>query len=70
MEPIIVSEHVRLQVDLPELELRTGEVGFVVSTWFHPNTAYEVEFPAKPNICTRRVLLLQNQLAREQEWHA
>ena len=65
MEQIIANEHVRLQVDVPELELKTGEVGLVVSTWFQPNTAYEVEFPAKPNICTRRVLLLQNQIASE-----
>ena len=65
MEQIIANEHVRLQVDVPELELRTGEVGLVVSTWFHPNTAYEVEFPAKPNICSRRVLLHQNQIASQ-----
>ncbi len=53
---------VRLQVSVPELELEAGEVGRIISAWFYPNTAYEVEFPAKPNGCIRRALLLENQI--------
>jgi hypothetical protein len=62
---IVASERVRLQVDVPELELTNGDVGQVVSTWFHPNTAYEVEFSPAAGACTRRVLLLQHQIERE-----
>jgi hypothetical protein len=61
----ITGEQIALCVDLPELELASGEVGRVVSIWLEPDSAYEVEFPAKSDICARRVLLLPNWLVRE-----
>src|SRR5215207_7711482 len=39
-----VNRPVRLLKDIPELGLRSGEVGVVCSTWFAPTPAYEVEF--------------------------
>jgi len=53
-----------LREALPELELAVGEIGRVVSTWFYPNTAYEVEFSAGESLCPRRVLLLHDQIAK------
>jgi hypothetical protein len=54
------SEPVRLVKDLPELDLRPGEVGIVRNKWQSPTVAYEVEFRYgdKP----MRVLLLDSHL--------
>lgn len=60
---IIANDLVRLRVDVPELELASGDIGQVISTWCYPNTAYEVEFPASIDVCVRRVLLLRHQIA-------
>jgi hypothetical protein len=43
MAPVRAAEHVRLTQDLPELGLYRGDVGLVCSTWFDPDTAFEVE---------------------------
>ncbi|HYO07986.1 MAG TPA: DUF4926 domain-containing protein [Tepidisphaeraceae bacterium] len=49
---------VRLTQDLPELGLRSGQVGVICSTWFEPSPAYEVEFqPQGLNFATRALLL-------------
>ena len=42
--PILSNESVRLVRDLPELDLPAGSLGVVLSAWFYPTTAYEVEF--------------------------
>jgi hypothetical protein len=47
MKLLINNERVRLEVDLPERRLHRGAVGVICSTWFAPNTTYEVEFPAE-----------------------
>ena len=58
---------VRLLEDIPQLGLRSGEVGVVCSTWFAPTPAYEVEF--QPRGSATRVLVRQDQirLADERE---
>ena len=62
MQTIFANDRVQLKQDLPELGLARGDSGVVVSTWFYPNTAYEVEFKPIGELCTRRVLLLTHQL--------
>ena len=42
--PILSNESVRLVRDLPELDLPAGSLGVVLSAWFYPTTAYEVQF--------------------------
>jgi hypothetical protein len=39
-----VDQIVRLMKDIPELSLRCGELGVVISIWCAPFVAYEVEF--------------------------
>lgn len=39
-----VDDVVRLNKDLPYLNLRKGDTGVVRSLWFAPREAYEVEF--------------------------
>ena len=63
MRQIVANDRVSLRVDVPELDLVAGDVGRVVSTWFYPNAAFEVEFAAEPGGCARRVLLLEHQVA-------
>jgi len=65
MQQVLASDRVRLQQDLPELQLFRGNIGTVVSTWFYPNTAYEVEFETKEQPVKVRVLLLQEQLQKQ-----
>lgn len=63
MAPERATERVRLMQDLPELGLYRGAIGLVCSTWFDPNTAFEVEF--QPDKCSRvRALLMPNQIQR------
>lgn len=64
MHLIVANDRVRLEESLPELELDAGEVGQVVSAWFYPNTAYEVEFSSSEMPCGRRVLLLHDQIVK------
>jgi hypothetical protein len=54
------SDRVRLVKELPELQLRPGEVGIVRGKWQHPTVAYEVEF--QTNNSPLRLLLLENHL--------
>ena len=58
-----VDQCVRLKHSIPELALPDGAVGVVCSTWFAPQTAYEVEFRT-PGLTTDalRVLVLASQL--------
>ncbi len=65
MGQVLASDRVRLQEDIPELELFKGDVGVVVSSWFCPNTAYEVEFRGSDRGFARRVLLLEQQIAQQ-----
>lgn len=66
MQQIVAGDRVRLEEGVPELELTIGAVGRVVSAWFFPNEAYEVEFGAEPHAAsTCRVLLLHGQIAPE-----
>jgi hypothetical protein len=62
-----VDDLVRLTQDIPERQLKQGDVGVVCSTWFSPNETYEVEFyPAGLNGITR-ALLLADQLQVEEQ---
>jgi hypothetical protein len=58
------GEVVQLTQDLPELGLYRGDVGKLCSTWFDPNTAFEVEFQPRPAGCRVRALLMPNQIRR------
>ena len=60
MRQFTSSEPVRLVKDLPELELRPGQVGIVKSKFQGPTPAYEVEFGYGDR--RLRVLLLENHL--------
>jgi hypothetical protein len=57
-----IDDCVRLTQDIPELDLIRGERGVVRSTWFAPQTAYEVEFNQIGNDCQTRALLLEQQV--------
>ena len=57
-----VDRPVRLVQDIPELGLRSGQVGVVCSTWFSPTPAYEVEFRPLGRNGPTRALLLENQI--------
>ena len=67
MSQIQADDRVSLRVDLPELGLAVGQVGRVISTWFYPHTAFEVEFEPEPGACARRVLLQKHQVTRAGE---
>ena len=62
MRQVLANDEVSLLQDIPELDLHRGDVGVVVSSWFCPNTAYEVEFDGSADCCKRRVLLLEQQI--------
>jgi hypothetical protein len=66
-----VDDFVRLNQDIPELELSRGQVGVVRSTWFAPTVAYEVEFDLDGGggggmSAGRRALLLERQVTVEE----
>jgi hypothetical protein len=63
-----VDDRVRLTKDIPELELRTGDIGVVCSTWFSPTEAYEVEF-GLPGPTRALLLAEQFQLAEHNKAH-
>lgn len=65
MQQVLASDRVRLEEDIPELELCRGDVGVVVSSWVFPNTAYEVEFEINSHHQRLRVLLLQQQVEKQ-----
>jgi hypothetical protein len=60
-----VDDFVRLNQDIPELELLRGQLGVVRSTWFAPSIAYEVEFALDGQ--GTRALLLERQVTIEDE---
>ena len=55
-----VDDFVRLNQDIPELELHRGQTGVIRSTWFAPTVAYEVEFEQPGE--AKRALLLERQV--------
>jgi hypothetical protein len=57
-----VDDRVRLTRDVPEIALRSGEVGVVCSIWHTSPIAYEVEFRAKPSSLAKRTLVPAEQL--------
>ena len=59
-----VDDLVRLTRDVPELQLKQGDVGIVCSTWFSPNERYEVEFAPGLDCRTRALLLGRDAAAR------
>jgi hypothetical protein len=59
-----VDDFVRLNQDIPELELERGQLGVVRSTWFAPTIAYEVEFAREG--MGKRALLLERQVTVEE----
>ena len=62
-----VDDVVRLNQDIPELELHRGQTGVVRSTWFAPTVAYEVEFDFSEANQAKRALLLERQVTVEGE---
>jgi hypothetical protein len=58
-----VDDVVRLNQDIPELELQRGQTGVIRSTWFAPTVAYEVEFGDMG--AAKRALLLERQVTVE-----
>jgi hypothetical protein len=58
---------VKLLQDIPELGLRSGEVGVVCSTWFAPQPAYEVEFQPRGHVTRALVMRSQIQPADDQD---
>ena len=54
-----VDDLVRLTQDVPELQLKQGDIGVVGSTWFSPNETYEVEFGPGLDGHTRALLLAE-----------
>ena len=60
-----IDDVVRLNQDIPELELQRGQTGVVRSTWFAPTVAYEVEFDATIGE-GKRALLLERQVTVEE----
>ena len=61
-----IDDLVRLTQDIPELQLKSGEVGVVRSTWFAPSVAYEVEFNRIGIDYQTRALLLEEQVQVEE----
>ena len=57
-----VNRPVRLLQDIPQLGLRSGEVGVVCSTWFSPTPAYEVEFQPRNRDSACRALVTRSQI--------
>ena len=57
-----IDGRVRLKQDIPVLGLHRGDVGVVRSTWFSPNTAYEVEFQPEKSTAAVRTLLVLHQI--------
>jgi hypothetical protein len=66
MEAPEVNRPVRLLEDLPELGLRSGEVGVVCSTWFAPQPAYEVVVQPRGHVT--RALVMRSQIQPADEY--
>lgn len=58
-----VDAVVRLNQDVPTLDLRRGDKGVVVSVWLSPGDfLYEVEFPGRGGSAAVRAVLRAEQL--------
>jgi len=64
MTDIKADNLIRLKQDFPELGLRRGDLGIVCSTWFDPNTAFEVEFESDASGFPVHALLMPNQIEK------
>ncbi|MCL4199445.1 MAG: DUF4926 domain-containing protein [Phycisphaerales bacterium] len=63
MPPVHIDAVVRLKEDVPELWLRSGHQGVVVSVWLSPgDLIYEVKFPKTSECPAARALLRAEQL--------
>ena len=60
-----LDQIVRLMKDIPELSLRCGELGVVISMWCAPIVAYEVEFYQLDENYRTRVLVFGKHLQAE-----
>lgn len=60
-----IDQCVRLKQPVPEAELPQGAIGVVCSTWFAPQTTFEVEFRPPGTGDIVRVLLLDYQFNPE-----
>ena len=67
MSNLGIDQRVRLLRDVPELDLHEGDVGVLCSTWFSPQTAYEVEFVRAGLNMKTRALLLEGQIQPDRE---
>jgi hypothetical protein len=65
MGQIEPEQAVRLTQDLPQLGLHRGTVGHVCSTWFDPNTTFEVEFQPDGPGSRVRALLMPSQIQKK-----
>jgi hypothetical protein len=70
MRPPHVDDRVRLTHDVPELSLQRGERGVVLSKWFEPAEAFEVEFGLPGLSFKTRAILLAEQLQVEERAEA
>ena len=61
-----VDDRVSLSHDVPELSLHRGERGVVLSRWFAPAAAFEVEFCMPGLSIKTRAVLLAEQLQIEE----
>ena len=52
---------VRLKCDVPNLDLRAGQVGVVCARWFAPMRFYELEFRSTANHAKVHVVLEEQQ---------
>ncbi len=56
-----INQYVILRDDMPEYELRNGDIGVVRNPVFTPDLAYEVDFyPTRPRHQTHAVVPAQN----------
>ena len=65
MRSLHPEQTVRLTQDVARCELHRGDRGVVLSRWFAPCEAYEVEFTVASERFPVRVVLLAEQVAAE-----
>ena len=61
-----VNDVVHLLRDVPELELRAGDIGVVVSIWHGPACRFEVEIRKPGEECPTRVVLVGSEIEAEE----
>ena len=67
MRDLNVDDVVRLAADLPELQLRRGDLGIIRSKWCHGIGAIEVEFLNVGLESRTRALLLAEDVVPDEE---